>query len=315
MVWAFGVGRARRIAEEAANWRAEMEEPQSEAQVATFEAWLRADPAHLRAYNEASEIAEVGERLPRAPLVSAPPAAGTRRFNPAFALAAAAILAVGTSWLVQDPSPAFAAISNHGPATRVVSLRDGSIVTLDTGTSMEVALDPVVHHVRMSSGRARFAVRLPQDRPLEVTTEAGKVTAANCVFDVAVIDRDLRVWLISGDAEVAVSNTGGPIVRMHFRRGQAVRLRDGVASAIPSVPDVTSWPQAHIGFDDTPLAKILTIANRSGLPRISVSDGVIGGLPVTGVLDLRDNRKLARKLAVALDLIVVEKEGTLLLRR
>ena len=315
MIWNRVGGKARRIAWQAARWQAEMEEPSSSAQVEAFEEWLKADPAHLAAYRESVAVAETGARLPSMSHYLQQPALVVRRYRPAFAIAAMAVLVLGLWGLIRDPAPAYAAVTNRGQATRIVALSDGSIVQLDTATMLEVAVAPTVHHIRMSSGRARFIVRLSSGTPLRVTASAGEVTSADGVFDVVVADDGVRVWVISGSADVAVS-TSGEIPPPHsLISGQGLFMQAGTAAGIPIEQPDTTWPEAHVAFDQTPLASVLRTANRSDKPKIFVANDAIGELRVTGVMDVRDTRKLARKLAAALGLDLTEKDGELLLSR
>ena len=313
MSWSFAVGRSRRIARQAARWHAEMEEPSSGAQVDAFEEWLKANPAHLVAYRESEAVAEVGTHLPTLPLNRS--ALVVRRYHPAFAIAATAVLSLGFWGLIRDPAPAYAAITNRGQATRIVALRDGSIVTLDPATMLEVAVAPTAHHVKMSSGRARFAVRLSTDAPLRVTARAGEITSVNGVFDIAVAKNDVRVWVISGRADVAIPAAGGAGPPRRLRSGQGLRMQAGMAAATPIDQSDTTWPHAHVAFDRTPLVTVLRAANRTGEPTIVAVNEAVGKLRVTGVMDIRDTRRLARKLAAALGLELAERNGKLLLSR
>lgn len=314
MIWGFAVGRSRRIARQADRWHAEMEEPSSHAQVEAFEEWLKADPAHLRAYRDSEAIAEAGTRLRLPSHIGASSSVMARGYRPAFAIAASAAFAIGLWTLIRAPAPAYAAVFNRGQATRVVALRDGSIVTLDTATALEVAVAPDAHHIKISSGRARFVVSLSSDSPLKVTAPTGEVTAANGVFDVAVADNAVRVWVISGNVDVAGRAANGPAGPLSLGSGHGVRIAARTPAMPIERPD-TAWPVAHIAFDRKPLADLLAIANRTGQPNIVVADDAVGRLRVTGVMDLRDTRKLARKLAAALDLKLSEQKGTLLLGR
>ena len=315
MTWSLGDGKSRRIAREAARWRAEMEEPSSTGQVEAFEAWLKADPAHVAAYRESSAIAEAGTRLFSRSHYLQQSASVVRRYRPAFAMAAMAALVAGLWGLIRDPAPAYAAITNRGQAIRVVALRDGSIVTLDTGTTLDVAIDPGTHHVKMSSGRARFVVHLPPGQLLRLTASTGEVFAGNGTFDVAVAKESVWIWVIDGKAELSSSAVSGSSTPLSLIAGKGAQMTIGGAGATPiKLPD-TTWPSAHVAYDQAPLASILVVANRDGLPKITVADDTIGAMRVTGVLDLRDTRTLARKLAVALDLRLVERDGTLQLGR
>ena len=312
MIWS-PAGKSRRIAREAARWRTEMEEPASDIQIEAFEAWLKKDPAHLKAYQQSDRIAELGAGLPSQSRELRRPASAARRYRPAFAIAATVVFALGIWTLVRDPAPAYAAVSNAGQATRSVTLGDGSIVTLDTATMLEVAVAPPAHHVKMSSGRARFAVHNAAATPLRVTVLGGEVASANGVFDVAIGDHDVRIWIVSGEAAVAVPAAKRADVSRRLIAGQGVRLQSGepVAQAIGGWD--TNWPDAHVAFEQTPLANLLARANRNRMPKISVAEDQLGELRVTGIMDLRDTRRLARKLAAALDLKLTEENDLLLL--
>jgi transmembrane sensor len=291
-----------------------MEEPSSAAQIADFEAWLKADPVHLQAYQELDRVAEVGARRPLPTPIVVRSGETFRGYRPAYAIAAALVLIVGTFWLVRNPAPAFAAVVNNGQAIRMIALRDGSTVTLDTVTSIEVAVDPAARHVRITSGRARFAVRSLAGKALRVTAATSEVTSTSGLFDVAVGREGVRVSAITGDARVAVVASGPSTSPITLSPGQSVHLRNDAAPMIDDRGSDLTWPQAHVAFEDAPLATVIALANRTGRPRISVADG-IGHLRVTGVLDIRDTRRLARKLAAALDLMIVERDTDVLLKR
>jgi len=315
MGWPLGDRVGRRIAKRAAAWRAEMEEPSSQAQVDAFEAWLKADPAHVRAYQQSDRIARGGARSSASARPATASSVTGARYRPAFALAATLVLALCLSWLVQEPSPAYAAVVNRGPSTRIVRLRDQSIVTLDTATTIEVANALNAHSVRLSAGRARFVVRLPAGRAIKVAALAGEISASAGTFDVLVANGHAEFYVISGKATVLVAAANAPLQSRPLRSGQGVRVYDEALTALSLDAANAAWPLGHVAFDDTPLSRIVAVANRAGQPPISVIGDAAGRLRVTGVLDLRDTRTLARKLAAALDLRIVETDKSLRLTR
>lgn len=190
---------------------------------------------------------------------------GVRGFRPAYAVAAALVLALGLWWGARGPAAAYAAVINRGQAVRIVALRDGVVVTIDSSTSLEVAVDPAARHVRVASGRARFAVPRRAGAMFEVTAAAGEITAADGLFDMALTSDGVRVSVITGRASIAVSARDKERA-MTLLPGRSARIRDGVAmEARGERPDPT-WPQAHVGFDDAPLSAVLALANCSGRP-------------------------------------------------
>ncbi len=313
MAWRFWESEATRIGREAAAWRVEMQEPASQSQVAKFEAWLRSKPSHLRAFEQSDQLATLGEGLSRdreaATVTSAP-----RYFRTAYAVGVLAIVAiVGASLFGQFSSPVYAAISNHGESSRTVKLRDGSIVTLDKDTTLEVAVDPNVHQIRMVSGRARIVIHLVPGQMFEVQSAVGGVTATGAVIDVAFASEAMTVSLIKGSAKLVPKRSTENSVDL--AAGRAVRVSADAVTSSPVTAEDASWTAARVGLDNTPLANVLAMANRPGQPTIEVANDAIGSMRVTAILDLRDTRALARKLAAALDLRVVERGASLILTR
>lgn len=318
MVAGFDSRRQKRIETEAADWHARMLEPTSEAEVQEFEEWLRADPAHAVAYADVEPVSDFGARLPRSLLARRATGAESARFRPSFGLAAAVALFLGAGlWLTtQSPQAAQAAVSNPGPAVRGVRLSDGTIAILDSGAELAVAFDRNARAVTLRSGRVRFNVARDAERPFSVAADQAIVTARGTVFDVTLVPGEVRIWVIEGKIALAIvppdQATNEPIA---LRSGQAVNVRDGRLSPTTIDPAAARWPAGRLAFDDTPLAAVVAMANRQGRPNILLGDDAVGTMRVTGVLDIRDTRALARKLAATLGLRVEERDSAILLRR
>lgn len=62
------------------------------------------------------------------------------------------------------------------------------------------------------------------------------------------------------------------------------------------------------------VADVLAIAERAAGTRVLLADPAIGERRITGRFDVADARRLARKLAAALDLAVVDRGGTVALQ-
>lgn len=286
-----------------------MEAPASAIQIAQFEAWLKADPAHLQAYRDAEGIADLGIRLESVP--AAVPVASNGRFAGAvMALGALISVAAGTWWAVQERSPAYTAIVNRSPAVRAFDLNNGARMIVDSATAVEVATGEA--SVRLTKGRARFFVQRPAAQPLRLTTAAGTLSVASGILDLMADGRALRVCLLGGEATWRAADAA-PAIRL---AGTArLRIDDkGHRTAETGAFD-TLWPEARVAFDAVPLSAVLARANRGRGPKLMADDPSIAALQVTGVLDLRDPRRLAGKLAAALGLGVEVRSDALVLRR
>src|SRR3546814_6570996 len=133
------------------------------------------------------------------------------------------------------------------------------------------------------------------------------------MFDVGTEGDEARIYLAKGDREVAALE--GQAAPIPLKPGQAVSVRDGRLERITIEPREARWPAGRLGFEETPLATIVTLANRGGGPDIEFQDEAISALKVTGVLDLRDTPSLAHKLAATRGLRMEESGGSIMLTR
>jgi transmembrane sensor len=298
--------RTRRIRDQAAAWHVRMQEPQSPQDVAAFDHWLRRDPAHPAAYAEIDSLFGATGKV-------RPPARSMKRDwrprrHPALALAAVvALVSLAIFWSAPS-APAFAAITNEGPAIRGVRLEDGTVVWLDVGSQIGVRFGSDGGEIKVHRGRVRI---IPQPaRPLDVSAGSAKIAAAETTLDVSVTGTQVTVAALDGP--LAVSASGGPVAALRLATSRAVTID---ASGAHPVPFDRSWPASRLRFDDAPLARIITLANAHGDPDIRPGDPAIAALRVSGVFDLRETPTLARKLAAALDLHVDDRGTELVLRR
>ena len=295
-----------------------MLEPASEAEVQAFEAWLSADADHGRAYAETESLAALSARLPRRILASPVAAPSRPLLRPAFAVVAVVFLIVASARVMtgQGRQAAYAAIANPGPAVRGFRLSDGTTVILDSGARLAVSFDPDARTITLQSGRVRFNVAQDVRRPFSVKAAQSTLRAGGAVVDVDLSKNEVSIRVVDGDALLTTASSGHEDLRaIRLDEGRAVIIRDGRLGETKVDAAAARWPEARLAFDDASLATIVELANRRGRPKIILADAGVGALRVTGVLDIRDTRSLARKLAATLDLRVEEHSDELRLTR
>lgn len=298
---------AQSLWNEAARWYARMQEPESEQEVAAFEAWLAQDSAHARAYAEMDAVSGAAAGVRHDP-GSERPAWPRRGWRPVLvALAGMAVLLASVVAWQGFSSPAFATISNPGGAVRGVRLRDGTKVWLDAGAEVGVRSDGAHRTIVVRKGRVRIgpAAEAP---PLAITAGRLTIDPATAKVDVTVDGAVVTMSSLDGNVDVSTE------------RGQASSLSAGEGlvfddAGVRAAPIDRTWPVARVRFANTPLSEIVAIANRQPGPDIVFAEDSLGSLTVTGVLDLRDPRRLARKLAAAYDLRVRDEGARVVLFR
>lgn len=300
------------VQRKAAKWHSELLDGATPERRAEFEAWLAADPEHAREYRILDAYSALSPELPG-------PVRHVGRevhLRPAYAFALVIVVLVGGTLLItnREAGTAYAAVTNRGPAIRGVRLSDGSTVLLDIDTSLSVAFKAKSREVEVQSGRARFTVAPDPTRPFIVSSDAVRVTSRGGEFDVDARGSGNSVAARRGTVIVGTSDdqAGGTT---DVSAGKAVRVDHAKLTPISIAHEERLWPAGRLWFDQTPLSTIAAMANRLGGPRIRVADAEIGAMKATCMLDLRDTRALAQKLAATFDLRVEETANGILLTR
>lgn len=311
MTSGFADAREARIAREAAAWHSRMLEPVSRDERAAFDAW-HAEPSHARAYAEIARLARVAQGLPRPVRRARREQTPRRSLRPALAFSVSALLLTSAfGWtLLRGGEPAEAALINTGSSTRVVRLCDGTVVALDTGARLSLGQGRCARAVTVLAGRARFDVARGVTA-LVVNAGEARITADEARLDASLQNGVAQVALLTGTARLEPRQQAAAV---QLRPGEALLVSGDRIRPVPLPTDDRWWPLARAELRQVPLSIVVARANAVSLPPIRLAPGT-EGLPVTGILDLRDTRSLAPKLAAALDLTLTDRGGDLLLAR
>lgn len=213
--------------------------------------------------------------------------------------AAAAAAMMGAFWLTAGTE-----FSTRPGQQRNVTLADGSTVTLDTDTRIDVALDDGERNVRLRSGQAYFAVAPDKARPFRVLVEGNEIRALGTEFNVRRNGRRTEVYLAHGS--VAIRKRGSEII---LRPGQQALISPAKAPRIVTAePDrMQSWRRGKLIFDAVPLADAVAEVNRYGGKPIRLADVATGRVRVSGVFQVGRSQAFVESVTVALP-IKVERE-------
>jgi transmembrane sensor len=198
-------------------------------------------------------------------------------------------------------------------ATRIGEVRperlnDGTLVTLDTGTAIDVTMNSATRMIVLRRGRARFAVVARDNAPpLTVVDGVNSVTASSATFDVS--DRGpISALVVAGTAEVRLRpatyfNEAASRIRLDV--GQKLVLTSGQAgspSAIPARPSDAQWIGGVKSFNEVPVREVIAEANTYSDTKIVLADPGLGNRVITAELHIRDIEGVARGIAAYLHL-------------
>jgi transmembrane sensor len=309
---------------EAASWLARLQSGRDPGIESKFRRWHDADPRHAAVFDRVHRSYEQAGLLRHSSiLVSGKEQRAIRKPEwiprPALAAAAAvvvlvpiALLLVGGDGLPFGGTNAVMLMTQVGEI-RQVKLSDGSRVTLDTSTRVEVEIGRSHRGARLKYGRARFQVAQAGE-PFLVETASSTITTREGVIDIEQVAKQSRIQVLAGVADVRGSDQD-QTSRVTLGAGERVAVNPGGAeqkSAVPSVPD---WTRGMLQFDGTPLADAVALANRYSERHI-ILVGDLAALRVTGAFRAGDTAGLAKVLAAAFGLSLQRRaDGDLVLSR
>ena len=309
---------------EAASWLARLQSGRDPDIESKFRQWREADPRHAAAFDRVRRSYEQAGLLRHSPIAASEQYQSPIRQTawkplPALAAAAAVVILVPVGLAVfRDGSTLFGGTETLMLMTQIgemrqVGLADGSKVTLDTATKVELEIGPSRRTAHLRYGRARFRIA-PAKTPFVVETEGTTITARSGVIDVEQVGGQDRVQVLAGAADVRRS-AQGQAEPLTLGVGEAATVNSDGAEKTNAVPGASDWTRGMLQFDGTPLADAVVLANRYSERHI-ILVGDLAALRVTGAFRAGDTAGLAKALEGAFGLTVLQRpDGNLLLSR
>lgn len=302
------------IDNQAADWavRRDLRE-QSAEEEAEFEAWLAADSRHLGAYGRAEAVLCRLERLNRAASESSENEGPAGRiWNRRHAMmaggAAASLLAIfGIAFRFGNNAQQEMFATEIGQMKEIV-LKDGSIVSLNTDTRIQVQFTKDIRNIRILNGEALFDVAKNKSRPFIVTAGDTQVRAVGTSFSVSMLpQRPVEVWVKEGVVELHRSDAASPM-RKSIRAKANIKAVAPAGAPIVTVPVAEeklarnlAWQSGRIALDDQSLEDAAKEFSRYSEVRITV-DPAISSKTVTGLFASNDPIGFAKAAAGVLKL-------------
>ncbi|TCP29864.1 FecR family protein [Sphingomonas sp. BK235] len=164
------------------------------------------------------------------------------------------------------------------------SLSDGTVVSLNSDTALEVTFDQAGRHVQLCRGQALFEVAKDKHRPFVVRAGNSAVTALGTVFDVKMAKEAFRVVLVEG--RVAVNAEADPrSAAVILTQGQEL-LKNRVGDIRVQTTDAEAallWRKGLVEFNDVTLANAVEQINETSARSLRLTDSRIGALRLSGI--------------------------------
>ncbi len=181
-----------------------------------------------------------------------------------------------------------------------VALPDGTAVTLNTQTDLDVVFDGQYRKVHMLRGQAFFTVAKDPLRPFIVEAAGKQIVAIGTAFDVRLQDDRLEVLLVEGRVAVEnVEGSGAGVIlaqtsdaRVQLNAGETLVASESevVHTPAPNPERQLKWREGLIEFDGTTLAKAVEEFNRYSERTIRIDDREVAQLRISGIFRTNSQR-------------------------
>jgi transmembrane sensor len=164
-----------------------------------------------------------------------------------------------------------------------VLLPDGSRVTLDTQSQLQMAFTSTEREVRLIRGQALFEVARNPERPFVVAAANRRFVALGTAFDVRVGPQQVKVTMVEGTVRVESAPNVAVAQRTITAGDQFVfdqQQVDRVSKTDPS--QATSWLRGQIIFDNTTLAAAVAELNRYSGVQIELGAAKLAAVRISG---------------------------------
>lgn len=267
---------------------------------------------------------------------------GWRAWIGAAAGVAAAAASVAIFWLKLPASSQY--YETKRGEQRSVLLADGSRVTLDSASSVEVSLRAHRRIIHLTHGEALFEVSHDPARPFDVYADGTVVRAIGTEFNVnmrspypavtvtvlqgrVAVMRASQEGLAAGPASAAAPPAGrsmvgrpklvaipapaGALILDASEQVVVTSSGAGVPHPVSDPAAVTAWTRRQLVFEHRPLGDVVDELNGYGGPRIVIGSPALRAREITGVIQLDDPDSFLSFLSDAPGVVIRrESDGT-----
>jgi len=279
---------------------------ETEADRAAFESWKAISGRHATAAGQAEALwASLRPALRRYR------GAGRRMASMVLVLAIGMALAAISIFRLPSYAEIFADYKTATGEIRSVTLADGSIVELDTGTSFDLGDRRTL---KLHSGQVFVRVAPDPSRPFRVVTSRAETMALGTAFSVRIGGASDQIAVTEHAVRVTEDATGRST---DLREGEVLEVgpTNSAKTSKADLDALLAWRNGGLHFHDAPFGSVVAEVERYRRGRIVVPDEEIRGLPVTGNFDIGNTDAFLDAAAVSLPVRVVRLPGFVLIRR
>ena len=278
---------------------------------AQLQQWLAQSPLHQRAWQRLQTTQATLPQIRQAQsgdwrMPCQPPAKATAPVSPhaprrmgwgtrvtkrpamRFASAAFAVLATGSvvfyHW-ANTPQWSLQAQTQVGQS-QSIALPDGSQITLNTNSRIDVHYYPLSRQTRLLQGEAFFQVQANAAQPFTVQTDQSQITVVGTAFNVLIAPHAQTIEVKEGIVEVLAHTAGPRQQAVRLTAGTQLNLGDGNKARYQRIaaPQVGAWTSGQMRFNNTPLSQVVAQVSRYLDQPITIESAALSQRRISAVI-------------------------------
>ncbi len=308
------------LLEEAAQWVSVLNTGSPKvADNQAFLKWINASSKHQQAYQKMTEAWQLTSQLDQIPEFiheidqNCTQRAAPHNYAHFFAFAACLLLMIGAfslNYLPAQYEPQLQSFSTAVGETKSITLKDGSVLSLNTDTQIDIRFTAKQRYLKLIKGEALFDVASNPDRPFIVNTGDGRVQAVGTAFNIKKQARTTSVTITEG---VVLIETNGINQSIQVTANHHVVLEPYHTPVVhnANIGRLLAWQNQQLIYSQAPLKQVIEDLNRylavpvSLAPVSTFDTGAIDALKVDGTLNVNDPEEALTALLASFDLELV----------
>ncbi|UIJ46978.1 FecR domain-containing protein [Sphingomonas cannabina] len=312
---------SRDIDRAASEWTARLDRgPLTPEEDAAFQAWLGGDPRSRGALLRAQALSIMSESAralgprfdPSAFEEPKRPAAARLSRRQALTWTGGTVAVLASLVALGVGMPASGAVISTGRGEiRLVPLKDGSTVLLNTESSVRVRFDEGERLVTLLRGEAYFSVARDERRPFIVEVDGRRLHTTQAGFRVRKLDAD--------PVDILVQRGQVDLAALALTANTRLTLVDSTERPQPITPEAVTrelaWRDGKLAFEGETLKQAADSFARYSDTRILIGDPGLAREPVTGLFAANDPVGFSRAIARVFDARLEQRGDDVVLTR
>jgi transmembrane sensor len=279
--------------EQAAEWLVRLQDGASSADRAACEQWRASDPQHALAWERAERLLDQLGTLPpelAMPVLNRAPHAARRAAITRIVAAMLTVPVAWGGWRYAQQQPWVADIHTAVGERRTVMLADGTSVTLNTASAIDVRYTAAERLIVLRNGEILVrSGHAPDVGPLRVRTPEGTMQPLGTVLNARRYECSTSLTVLEG--AVRITPAAAANAAQTINAGSQTRFnRKHIAPARAADPALNAWTRGMLLADQMRLDELVAELSRyrNGVVR---ADPAVAALRVSGAFPIGDSER------------------------